>query len=1768
MTKQTTFFTVLLTFTIALQAYAQQGFTDDFTDGDFTANPAWFGETSKFQIDATNQLQLNDATATSPAYLVTNSSVINDASWEFYVEMDFAPSSSNYGEVYLVSSQQNLTQNLDGYFVRIGGVSGSVDDVSLYRQDGNNQVEIIDGIDGLVGQQPVKVKVTVTKDINGQWELFADTSAAFNNPISQGTVTDQTHSQSTFFGVLCHYTSTRSDKFYFDDFVINGQAFQDTVKPEIDTFMVIGNTQIELHFSELVDIATASNILNYDLDPSLGNPASVVIEASDSSQLTLTYSSGFVSGTNYELEVQNVEDRNANAIETDTLSFFYFDPAPMVDSLVRQGNNQLDLYFSENVEVQSATNLANYNLDPSIGNPSTATINAADSSQLSLVFASNFISGTSYDLEVKNVEDRNGNVMTTDTVDFFYFIPVPANERDLVINEFYPDPTPSNGLPGGEFVEIYNASNKVFDLSGWEIADGTSSQTLPSRIIQPQDYVILCNTSDANAYQAFGTIVQVSLPSLNNSGDDLSLTDNNGNVIDQLSYDLSWYQDASKENGGWSIEQINPETPCIGANNFAASTAAVGGTPGQQNSIFNNSPDLTPPQLVRATALSEDSVLVEFNEFMDSTSVVNGSYTFTTSAVVGQVFNQPPSYDKALLVLSTPLDSGIVNTLLVNNVSDCAGNVISGNDSSDVVLPAQASFRDVVINEFFSDPSPSFGLPTGEFIELYNASNKIFNLEGWQIEDASSGGSLNSQIFKPGDYIILCPTGDVSAYQSFGTTMGVPSFPSLNNSGDQIKLFDAQGSTIDRLSYSIEWYQDAVKDDGGWTLEQINPFTECSGKNNFIASNNIQGGTPGVQNSVYDTTADQSAPELLSAQALSVDSVLLRFNEPLDTVSVLSATYTFSTSATVGAVQNRFPSYTEILLLLNSPLDSGVVNTITVTNLTDCPGNQIGSQNQAEIVVPAVPNYRDVVINEFLCKPDPEIGLPDAEFIELYNASQKIFDLSNWTLGDRSTISTLGNLIFSPGDYIIICSEGSEAAFVALGPTQGQSSFPSLTDSDDILLRDANGNLVDFVRYTPEWYQDESKADGGYTIEQINPNTACSGQLNYRSSNNSSGGTPGMQNSVFDTALDQTPPELLSAEALTANTVLLRFNELLDSTSVLNATYTISRGQAVSLVSNQAPLYNSVLLQLSSPLDTGVIGTISVTNLTDCPGNPIGSENQAEVLLPNIPNYRNVVINEIMADPSPQVGLPNGDFIELFNASQKTFDLSNWTLSNGSSFTALGNTLFKPGDYITICSSELASSLSAFGPSQGRSDFPSFTSAADEVILRDANGKMIDYINYTDQWYGNDTKKDGGYTLEQINPYLPCSDRNNFFASNAFSGGTPGNQNSIFSDQADVTPPRLNRVLVFSENTMEIRFNEGLDTAAVSPANFSFSTPTQVLSVSSKPLDPSSITLLLDTPLDTNVVLTLTISNLSDCSGNALRNPIHANFGLPVATSSTERSDIVINEILFNPRSGGSDFVELYNRSQKIISLEGWMMANWDDAMIANREIIIEEPYLVLPGQYVGLTENIDNIVKEYPNTVRSSFYEVEDLPSYIDAEGGVYVLNTSNELIDGFLYDEDMHFEVLNSMDGVSLERLDPNRSSEDRGNFHSAAESVGFATPGFENSQYFPETQFKGEVSLDPELFSPDNDGYQDILNINYQFNAPGFVANVKIYDRGGRLIKDLIKNELLGAKGTFSWDGVTEDGSKARVGIYVLYFEAFNPSGDQEVYKETFVVAAQLD
>jgi hypothetical protein len=183
---------------------------------------------------------------------------------------------------------------------------------------------------------------------------------------------------------------------------------------------------------------------------------------------------------------------------------------------------------------------------------------------------------------------------------------------------------------------------------------------------------------------------------------------------------------------------------------------------------------------------------------------------------------------------------------------------------------------DVVIDEIMVDQTPQIGLPSNEWLELKNVSASPINLQNWRIGDVSGqSGPMPNFVLQPDSFVIVCTGSAVAAMQVYGRVISVTSFPSLDNDGDQLYLKSNTGLTIHAVSYSLSWYQNAVKSDGGWTLEMIDTKNPCSGSANWKAGNDTKGGTPGKKNSVDATNPDVTAPQLLRAFATDSLNIVL-----------------------------------------------------------------------------------------------------------------------------------------------------------------------------------------------------------------------------------------------------------------------------------------------------------------------------------------------------------------------------------------------------------------------------------------------------------------------------------------------------------------------------------------------------------------------------------------------------------------------------------------------------------------------------------------------------------------------------------------------------------------------------------------------------------------------------------------------------------------------------------------------------------------------------
>lgn len=639
--------------------------------------------------------------------------------------------------------------------------------------------------------------------------------------------------------------------------------------------------------------------------------------------------------------------------------------------------------------------------------------------------------------------------------------------------------------------------------------------------------------------------------------------------------------------------------------------------------------------------------------------------------------------------------------------------------------------------------------------------------------------------------------------------------------------------------------------------------------------------------------------------------------------------------------------------------------------------------------------------------------------------------------------------------------------------------------------------------------------------------------------------------------LDVTPPVLLSATAVGPSQIDVLFNEALNPTSAENTSnYDIQPFQSASTASLDGT--NPALVHITTPfpLQNGNTYTLFAFNIQDLAGNSSPSQTtNFAYLIPENPVVGDVIISEFFPDPSPRIGLPEGEFIEIYNRSGKYFDLTGWKIGDASSEGTVQTGWLYPGEYKVLCSSAY---IDSFPNAVGVTSFPSLNNASDEIHLR-FNGIAIDELSYTDSWYQDAIKKNGGYTLELINPNDPCSGSDNWIASNNVNGGTPGLVNSVYNITPDTEAPNLVQLIALDPVYLEIYFNEGMDSTTLADAQISIN-PT--LTISNQYVFgayPNMMTLQFLENITPSQTYQITIQNVSDCWSNTIT--LNGSF---ILAEQPQPGDVVINEILADPLTGGSDWFEVVNTSNKVLDLKNWEVANIAGDTIANRKTITDN-FLLLPGAYAVIGEDSLFVKNNYPFSVMGTFVEM-DIPSY-NNDSGTVILLYNNTVLDRVSYSSDWHFRLLDVTDGVSLERIDTDGPSNDGNNWHSAAEAIGFATPGGKNSQYMPAIE-NGDFNFTSNVFSPDSDGYQDILQINYEMSEPGMLGTFTIYDDRGRKITELFKNELLGSSGTFKWDGVTDNNSKASIGTYVAVFEAFGINGGLLFTKrKAFTVAGKL-
>ncbi len=379
----------------------------------------------------------------------------------------------------------------------------------------------------------------------------------------------------------------------------------------------------------------------------------------------------------------------------------------------------------------------------------------------------------------------------------------------------------------------------------------------------------------------------------------------------------------------------------------------------------------------------------------------------------------------------------------------------------------------------------------------------------------------------------------------------------------------------------------------------------------------------------------------------------------------------------------------------------------------------------------------------------------------------------------------------------------------------------------------------------------------------------------------------------------------------------------------------------------------------------------------------------------------------------------------------------------------------------------------------------------------------------------------------------------------------------------DTTAPQWVSLVMEGGGTLRLTFSEPMD---FSVATFEVDNGVGYPHTQTPSSDGREMVLEFAYPFDEGVIYTLKTAGLTDRAGNVLAETERI-FG---HAEPIEPGDVLLNEVMFNQPEGSYEYIEVMNVSGKLLDASSLVFTTRKTDGTLNTGHRLATECLLAPDAYVAVTEDAE-AVRQYHQCPPGSLIRPMKWTT-LNNEAGIIVLTDSTKTIifDELAYDASWHHPLIRNEKGVALERISPDFITQSADTWHSASSETHYGTPGYRNSQYratFTAPTDDSWVWTEPEAFSPDNDGFEDVCLIHYRMDEPGYAANITIFDAAGVEVCRLADNDLLATEGLYTWDGRLTNGTAANIGIYVLYFEAFHPQkGIRKAVKKPVVVSGR--
>ncbi|MEG1587567.1 MAG: lamin tail domain-containing protein, partial [Bacteroidales bacterium] len=489
-------------------------------------------------------------------------------------------------------------------------------------------------------------------------------------------------------------------------------------------------------------------------------------------------------------------------------------------------------------------------------------------------------------------------------------------------------------------------------------------------------------------------------------------------------------------------------------------------------------------------------------------------------------------------------------------------------------------------------------------------------------------------------------------------------------------------------------------------------------------------------------------------------------------------------------------------------------------------------------------------------------------------------------------------------------------------------------------------------------------------------------------------------------------------------------------------------------------------------------------------------------------NFGDVIISEIMANPKGLTSLPEVEYIELLNKTKTPLTLKKCTFWYSDKKVEIPDTIIAPGQYVILCHASKSGLFGKSVPTVGVTSFPVLANTGKLIYLENPQGVLLHWIEYSDKWYGSTKAKEGGFSLEMIDSDFLYSSAENWHASTAGDGGTPGKANSIEQKNPDLEPLYLTGHSVTGENEYSLCFSKSVDLISVEQA-----LDQSGYRIKIKPLDyPKNMQISFSAETD-NIpeYHPVSLPDVSCIDGIVMLGRGELLFG---KSAKMQERSVCVNELMLRPLKDDIPFIELLNISEELLDLSDLYIAMLNaDSTVSTLLPITTESVLWEPGCYALLCTDPLNTIRRYDYHGTPQLVRISSFPKLDPETGRMALTDASGKIIESVYLRKTMYQSVQGSLAGISLERKDPEKDALIVGNWTPGHHSTGFATPGYAN---FADTEITDPLSTERNDSYPVQLLYDKLLlekglpesdlTLTYQFETTGYKLNATLYTASG--------------------------------------------------------------